>query len=72
MLTYIFLQAVQREDYTMKEAAGYLGISYNMLYLKYRDAYGKIIETKIQFSKSIHILNIETGLSSMLSFVSTI
>ena len=43
-----------------------------MLLKRIRDVDGKIIETKIQFSKSIHILNNETGLSSMLSFVSTI
>ena len=37
----------------MKEAAGYLGISYNMLYLKYRDAYGKISDkSKSMIQKS--------------------
>ena len=36
------LQAVQKQDLTMKEAAGLLGISYNILYQKYRDAFGKI------------------------------
>ena len=39
---YIYLQAIQKQDLTMKEASGLLGISYNILYQKYRDAFGKI------------------------------
>ena len=43
ILPFVFyLQAVQKQESTMKEAAGLLGISYNILYQKYRDTYGKI------------------------------
>ena len=38
----IYLQAIQKQALTIKNAAALLGISYNILYQKYRDDFGKI------------------------------
>ena len=40
--TFILFQAIQNQALSIKEAATLLGISYSMLYQKYRESFGKI------------------------------
>ena len=51
----IYLQAVQKQELTMKEAAGLLGVSYSILYQKYRDAFGKIGHKSVKQTSPVNM-----------------